>query len=805
MKLSIITIIAILINGIYCAKSKGTPMTGEYLELDNTLSKMYMFSNDECTKIYLCKTYKNNGILFISSHALSDCYLRNELINKEFNSGLLNNPDDCGVKGYADIDISECYLTNDKNEVTYKGKGIYHRARYYDTDLSNNRVLTEFGWCKFSNKIDSDTNWISRIINETLAINQITIPGTHDSGTYGIYNRIEARWAQTQNLDIYEQLLNGIRYLDIRLETNDDKEVYISHGYMDSINKKTGEKYYLSDIFDECVMFLKNNDKEFIILTLADENFDDEFTWDTEPINVPQYVANISVLNKNTKIIDKKTNTDFYLDDTKPYSDYFYVKKHVILNDGTIKGEDDTYISETTFPSIEAVRGKIVIYTKKKWFYDYGENQYPYGTLIRFPMMDKCNNYPIDYSYDYSYSNNPVHRADQYCYPTMNTDYNILFQDNTELDADDKIEIIKDTLSNNVSIKYDNEYNPSLYKEYSKDDIMTKKFYNGNDPNTLIINSMNIKGVIHSIESNADKINDAIRKYLDTPTLYNTWMLMDFPSSDIIRKIFKENINYTGVKRDIENNVIQIDDSTFYNDLDYFIVNDNSGCIQRKVNNQGNQKDSIKTNYKCVNNKKNKWRIEENSNYYRIRSSYDAKCLNYSNDGLFVDNCNGNNFEQIIIKDNKICSINNKCLDGKYTIKPTIIESPKYEHLTCSSRYIRAGYNCCDNQNARVEKVDDIGNWAKENGEWCGIGYERCSFERDMKINSIKAEFYDKNKFEETSKFIKLCYEYPDLSYGFYWLLRARSGYRLDARIAKAAKIVDQMCPNFCPCCKSNK
>jgi len=78
-------------------------------------------------------------------------------------------------------------------------------------------------------------------------------------------------------------------------------------------------------------------------------------------------------------------------------------------------------------------------------------------------------------------------------------------------------------------------------------------------------------------------------------------------------------------------------------------------------------------------------------------------------------------------------------------------------------------------------------------------------WKRDMKINSIKAEFYDKNKFEETSKFIKLCYEYPDLSYGFYWLLRARSGYRLDARIAKAAKIIDQMCPNFCPCCKSNK
>ena len=35
--------------------------------------------------------------------------------------------------------------------------------------------------------------------------------------------------------------------------------------------------------------------------------------------------------------------------------------------------------------------------------------------------------------------------------------------------------------------------------------------------------------------------------------------------------------------------------------------------------------------------------------------------------------------------------------------------------------------------------------------------------------------------------------------------MRIRSGYRLDARIAKAAKMIDQMCSNFCLCCKSNK
>ena len=74
---------------------------------------------------------------------------------------------------------------------------------------------------------------------------------------------------------------------------------------------------------------------------------------------------------------------------------------------------------------------------------------------------------------------------------------------------------------------------------------------------------------------------------------------------------------------------------------------------------------------------------------------------------------------------------------------------------------------------------------------------------RDLKMKSIKAKFYDNNKLEETSDFIKLCYEFPNLSYGFYWLLRARCGYKLDGRVAKAAKFTDPVCPNYCPCCRT--
>ena len=73
-------------------------------------------------------------------------------------------------------------------------------------------------------------------------------------------------------------------------------------------------------------------------------------------------------------------------------------------------------------------------------------------------------------------------------------------------------------------------------------------------------------------------------------------------------------------------------------------------------------------------------------------------------------------------------------------------------------------------------------------------------YEKKSILFILKLNFMTKTQIRKKHRnFIKLCYEYPDLSYGFYWLLKVPSGYRLDARIAKAAKkkIIDQMYPNF--------
>ena len=74
---------------------------------------------------------------------------------------------------------------------------------------------------------------------------------------------------------------------------------------------------------------------------------------------------------------------------------------------------------------------------------------------------------------------------------------------------------------------------------------------------------------------------------------------------------------------------------------------------------------------------------------------------------------------------------------------------------------------------------------------------------KEIKRKSIKAELYKKQNFNATNKFMDLCYDYPELSLGFQGILKARYGYKLDARVAKVAKLITTDCPYYCPCCNS--
>ena len=55
-------------------------------------------------------------------------------------------------------------------------------------------------------------NWMAAL-SDTATIDQLNIPGTHDSGT----SNLNANYHNTNSLNISEQLQMGIRYFDIRL------------------------------------------------------------------------------------------------------------------------------------------------------------------------------------------------------------------------------------------------------------------------------------------------------------------------------------------------------------------------------------------------------------------------------------------------------------------------------------------------------------------------------------------------------------------------------------------------------------
>ena len=102
-------------------------------------------------------------------------------------------------------------------------------------------------------------DWMSELpALSGLPLTLLPIPGTHDSGSYGItpaspwaetgrddfgiltelpgllqdliVKPIAAGWGKTQSRNLYEQFTDGIRYVDLRLTNEPDGRVYLEHG-----------------------------------------------------------------------------------------------------------------------------------------------------------------------------------------------------------------------------------------------------------------------------------------------------------------------------------------------------------------------------------------------------------------------------------------------------------------------------------------------------------------------------------------------------------------------------------------------
>ncbi len=105
-------------------------------------------------------------------------------------------------------------------------------------------------------------NWMN-FVSSRKKLSELTIPGTHDTGTWkigGLYH------CQDRNLN--DQLEAGIRFLDIRLKPsgkNDELEVW--HG-----GSGNAHLNFRNDIVGVCRDFLTRNPSETIVMSIKDES-----------------------------------------------------------------------------------------------------------------------------------------------------------------------------------------------------------------------------------------------------------------------------------------------------------------------------------------------------------------------------------------------------------------------------------------------------------------------------------------------------------------------------------------------------
>lgn len=116
------------------------------------------------------------------------------------------------------------------------------------------------------------TNWMKGIKDNT-SLSDITIPGTHDSGTQNVDLPI---WSKTQTLSISQQLNIGIRYFDLRLEHVSDVyyNAQVVHGSSNCWNGKGGH-LTLYEVLEDMYTFLNQNPSETVIVSVKQDYGDD--------------------------------------------------------------------------------------------------------------------------------------------------------------------------------------------------------------------------------------------------------------------------------------------------------------------------------------------------------------------------------------------------------------------------------------------------------------------------------------------------------------------------------------------------
>ncbi len=130
-----------------------------------------------------------------------------------------------------------------------------------------------------SDKVVGSESWMEQVEDDRY-LSEISIPGTHDSGT--AYVSIPYG-AQCQSTDIYQQLIQGYRALDLRLVLKEDedtgeKRLCIMHGISHArVEASWNSDYlYLEDVLNQIYTFLEEHPTETVLCMFDTEQDGDD-------------------------------------------------------------------------------------------------------------------------------------------------------------------------------------------------------------------------------------------------------------------------------------------------------------------------------------------------------------------------------------------------------------------------------------------------------------------------------------------------------------------------------------------------
>lgn len=150
-----------------------------------------------------------------------------------------------------------------------------HKSSVSENTINDNFEGLSSDWSEVSG-----SDWM-KYIDSSQMISQINLPATHDSGSVK-FNLLVQTFSKTQDVYIDTQLTYGVRFLDIRVNTNactlsdpslsiGTTDYRICHGSTNA-QKADGSDYTMSEVIKQCYDFLDAHPTEFIYFNVQQDN-----------------------------------------------------------------------------------------------------------------------------------------------------------------------------------------------------------------------------------------------------------------------------------------------------------------------------------------------------------------------------------------------------------------------------------------------------------------------------------------------------------------------------------------------------